>query len=162
MTAILIVLISVMIPIVFLIVSGTQKVKERKCLHLERIKALEMGLNTLPAALAGPEGEQTKKVEKPASEGGGPALHGTVWTAIGLGLLVATIAARAQFTSEGARDFFLVVQVWAIPALFVGVGLIIYSVITGRNRRKSAHRDAATPPALRETHGSPPAVRESR
>jgi len=155
MQAALIVLVSVMVPIVFLIVSATQKVKERKCLHQERIKALEMGLTTIPAALAGPNGENDKKTKK-SSQSGGPALHGTVWTAIGLGLLVATVAARAQFTNPDARDFFLVVQIWAIPALFVGLGLIIYAVIMGRARAKNG----ATAPAPARGSSTPTAPRQ--
>jgi hypothetical protein len=154
MVPILIVLISVMVPIVFLIASAVKRVQERKCLHLERIKALEMGLTTLPAALAGPEVDEVKKVKKSSGGGGGgSALHGTVWTAVGLGLFVATIAARAQFESQGARDFFLVVQVWSIPALFVGLGLLIYSAVTGKQQNKAETKAPAVP-------SSPPVPRQ--
>ena len=161
--AALIVLIAVMVPIVFLIVSAVQKVKERKCLHLERVKALEMGLTTLPAALAGPNGEEEAKKVKRSSGGGGAALHGTVWTAVGLGLFVATVAARAQFESQGARDFFLVVQVWSIPALFVGLGLIIYSVVMGKQQKRHEARDRHEMPAAPsrpEAPSSPPVPRQ--
>jgi hypothetical protein len=149
MAAVLIVLISVMVPIVFLIASAAQKVQERKCLHQERVRALEMGLTTLPAVLGGPEVENEKKAKK-SSGGGGPALHGTVWTAIGLGLLVATMVARAQFSGSEVRDFFLVVQIWAIPALFVGLGLIIYAVVTSRAAAKNGAKPSDSAPAPRQ------------
>ena len=150
MEAVLIVLISVMVPIVYLITSAAQRVKERKCLHQERVRALEMGLTTLPAVLGGPEVENGKKAKKSSNGGGGPALHGTVWTAIGLGLLVATMVARAQFSGSEVRDFFLVVQIWAIPALFVGLGLIVYAVIIARVAAKNGAKPSDSAPAPRQ------------
>jgi MYXO-CTERM domain-containing protein len=69
------------------------------------------------------------------SPGSGAALQGTVWTALGLGMLAAgRLVRRAEFGSD-VQQFLSFLEVWAYPATFVGVGLLIFAFFS-RGKRK--------------------------
>lgn len=105
----------------------------RKYLHKERLAALDKGLPLPDELLLEP------------SPGGRPqgnhgtAVAGIVWTGVGLGLLVSSFSALSEpsFGSE-FRQFLAFLRLWAWPALFVGIGLLVYAwIIRDRNGRAS-------------------------
>ena len=68
-------------------------------------------------------------------------IHGAIWTAIGAGLLVSTSIIRTQSMNSDFRQFALFLMIWAVPALFVGIALVIYAAVnhfTGRGEGERA------------------------
>jgi hypothetical protein len=112
--------------------------KEREALHLERLKAIEMGQTEIPRALLSTRNELKPK------RGPGPALHGVVWTGIGLGLLVSTYALRGETQDTDFRQFLIFLKIWAFPSLFVGLGLLAYALMNP-NGKTSTTEPAPTP-----------------
>ena len=103
----------------------------RRLLHKERMSAIEKGV-PLPEDLL-VDGEKDSKQK---TAGHGSALQGTIWTALGLGMLAASRFTRqAEFGSD-MRQFLAFLEVWAYPATFVGVGLLLFAFFS-RERKKS-------------------------
>jgi hypothetical protein len=133
---------AIMIPITYLITSAFKKVKQREYLHKERLRAIEMGLTDLPAELKDRE-ETVEPRPRAKRNGRSVGLHGVIWLGIGLGLVFSASVAVSQEWSGDLRDFALFLLLWAIPATFVGLGLIIYAGVTRRQRK---HEGGETPP----------------
>ncbi len=130
---------ALLIPITYLIVNGIKKVKQREYLHKERLRAIEMGLTDLPAELKDRE-ETEDTPARPKRNGRSVGLHGVIWAAIGFGLMTSATFVIEQDWGADMRQFALFLMLWAIPAMFVGIGLIIYAAVTHRQRRKEAER----------------------
>ncbi len=142
MEPVIILVMALLVPIIYLITSATRRVKERELLHKERLRALEMGVENLPAGLLETE-EQRRPAKEPNSRG--VAVHGVIWAGIGAGLLGSTALARSQVADEGLQNFALFLQIWAVPALTVGLGLIIYAVLTRNGKGKEAKAGTGGP-----------------
>lgn len=125
-------MVALLIPITAIIADAYKKVKEKEQQHEARIKAIEAGVGDPVALLATPP---EVPAEKP--KGRGAAYHGTIWTGLGLGLLISTLVVHQVGDSEDIRSFASFVMIWAIPALTVGLGLVIYGIKT-RNGNGSA------------------------
>ncbi len=121
-----------------IIVNAWRKVKEREALHKERLKAIEMGQTELPRALLDSQEDLRGK------RGRGTAVHGLVWTGIGLGLLVSTTALRGEAQDTDFRQFLIFLKIWAFPSLFVGLGLLAYALMYP-NGKSSTSGPAPTP-----------------
>ena len=117
--------VALLIPITAIIADAVKKIKEKEHRHQERLKAIESGHVDAVALIAAPE-EPKKQQEKP--KGRGAAYQGAIWTGVGLGLLISTAVIR-QGTS-GMVDFATFLLIWAMPAFLVGLGLVIYGVLT--------------------------------
>jgi hypothetical protein len=105
----------------------------RKYLHRERLAALDKGLPLPDELLLDPSPNGRPQGNH------GTAVAGIVWTGVGLGLLTSSFSALNDpgFGSE-FRQFLSFLRLWAWPALFVGVGLLIYSwLIRDRGGRAS-------------------------
>jgi len=118
--------VALLIPITAIIVDAIKKIKEREHQHQERLKAIEMGQVDAKALLTAPP--EPKKQE--SRKGRGPSFHGTIWGGLGLGLLISTFVVRHTGGGE-MREFATFIMMWAIPALTVGVALVIYGVLSG-------------------------------
>jgi hypothetical protein len=117
--------VALLIPITAIIADALKKIKEKEHRHQERLKAIEAGHVDAVALIAAPEAPK-KQEEKP--KGRGAAYHGAIWAGVGLGLLISTGVIR-QGTSAMV-EFANFLMIWAIPAFLVGVGLVIYGVLT--------------------------------
>lgn len=102
----------------------------RQLLHKERMAALEKGVPLPEDMLVEAEAEPS-----PRSSSRSTALQGTIWTALGLGMLVASRFARGGELAGELQQFLVFLAMWAIPATFVGVGLLIFAFFT-RERTK--------------------------
>jgi Domain of unknown function (DUF6249) len=103
----------------------------RRLLHEERIKAIEKGV-PLPEDLL----TEVETNNKPRAAGRNAAMQGTVWTALGLGMMASSrFAQHSEFGSD-MRQFLSFLEVWAYPATFVGIGLLLFAFFT-REKRKS-------------------------
>lgn len=120
--------VALFIPITAIIVDAIKKIKEREHWHQERLKAIEMGQADAKDLLTAPPAPKRKSARKSR----GPAFHGTIWAGLGLGLLISTFFVR-QTGSPDMVEFATFLMVWAIPALTVGTGLVIYGVLSKSN-----------------------------
>ena len=103
----------------------TNRASRRRLLHKERMSALEKGVPLPEDLLADAETNGP-----PRSAAHGAAMQGTVWTALGLGMLAASrFAHPADFGSE-IRQLLAFLEVWAYPATFVGVGLLLFALFS--------------------------------
>ncbi len=124
--------VALLIPITAIIADAYKKVKEKEQQHEARIKAIEAGVGDPAALLAAPV-----EVPKEKPRGRGAAYHGTIWTGLGLGLLISTQVVLGMSENDGLRGIASFLLIWAIPALTVGLGLVIYGIKT-RNGNGSA------------------------
>ena len=124
--------VALLIPITAIIADAYKNVKEKGQQHEARIKAIEAGIGDPAALLAAPP-----DVPKEKRKGRGAAYHGTIWTGLGLGLLISTQVVLQASDNDDMRGFASFLLIWAIPALTVGLGLVIYGVKT-RNGNGSA------------------------
>lgn len=98
----------------------------RRLLHEERMSAIEKGV---------PIPEDTEVEPERPRRGRESALQGTILTALGLGMLAAgRLAPRAELRSD-LREVLAFLEVWAYPATFVGVGLLVYALFTRERKR---------------------------
>ncbi len=134
MEPVLVIVVALLIPITYLIVSGVRKVKQREFLHRERMRAIETGAANLPPHLF--EFEEERPAPRRAPRGVG--IHGAIWTGIGAGLVVSTVLIRTYGYNSDLQQFALFVQIWAVPALFVGIALVIYAAVNHRSGRADA------------------------
>lgn len=118
--------VALLIPIAAIIADAYKSVREKEQQHRERLKAIEAGLVD-PASLLAPPVAETPKKQKAKR---GAAFHGAIWTGLGGGLLVSTLTMRQITTNEDMAQFAAFLLVWAIPALFVGIALVLYAVAT--------------------------------
>src|SRR5205823_7493712 len=96
--------------------------ERRRFLHRERMSAIEKGVPLPEDLLADVETDRRQ-----TAPGSGAALQGTVWTALGLGMMAASrFVRRAEFGSD-MQQFLSFLEVWAFPATFVGLGLLIFA-----------------------------------
>jgi uncharacterized integral membrane protein len=119
--------VALLIPITAIIADAYKKVKEKEQEHEARIKAIEAGVGDPAVLLAAPSAADTPK-EKP--RGRGAAYHGAIWTGLGVGLLISTLLVLQISSNDEMRGFASFLLIWAIPALTVGLGLVIYGVKT--------------------------------
>jgi hypothetical protein len=119
------------VAVVAVVAMNYAKMSERRrLLHRERMTAIEKGVPLPEDLLAEVETDLRQ-----TSPGSGAALQGTVWTALGLGMLAASrLVRRAEFGSD-VQQFLSFLEVWAYPATFVGVGLLIFAFFS-RGKRK--------------------------
>jgi len=120
--------VALLIPIAAIIADAYKSVREKEQQHRERLKAIEAGLVD-PASLLAPPAAETPKKQKAKSKRSA-AFHGAIWTGLGGGLLVSTLTMRQLTTNEDMAQFAAFLLVWAIPALFVGIALVLYAVAT--------------------------------
>lgn len=117
--------VALLIPITAIIADAYKKVKEKEQQHEARIKAIEAGVGDPAALLAAPP-----EIPKEKPRGRGAAYHGVIWAGLGLGLLISTVVLLNTSDNEDIRGFASFLLIWAIPALTVGLALVIYGVKT--------------------------------
>jgi len=118
--------VALLIPIAAIIADAYKSVRDKEQQHRERLKAIEAGVLD-PATLLAPPPETPKPTK---ARRRGAAYHGAIWTGLGGGLLVSTFTMRYITDSEDMAKFAAFLLLWAIPALFVGIALVIYAVAT--------------------------------
>src|SRR5262249_9447303 len=102
-----------------------------RLLHKERMTAIEKGV-PLPEDLLTdvPAEGRHKDANRNA------ALQGTVWSALGLGMLAASRFVNMNELDPGDRVRLLAfLELWAYPAMFVGVALLLFAFFS--RERKS-------------------------
>lgn len=120
--------VALLIPIAAIIADAYKSVHMREHQHRERMKAIETGMLEPAALLTAPAEAPAKKTKSKSRRGA--AFHGAVWTGLGGGLLVSTVAMHHITDSQDLAQFADFLLVWAIPALFVGIALVIYAAAT--------------------------------
>ena len=55
------------------------------------------------------------------------ALQGTIWTSLGIGILLSSQLVRSARLGEDFERFLVFLSVWAYPAISVGVGMLAYA-----------------------------------
>jgi hypothetical protein len=120
------------VAVVAVVAMNYAKISERRrFLHRERMSAIEKGVPLPEDLLAEVETDRS-----PTAPGSGAALQGTIWTALGLGMLAASrFVRRADFGTD-IQQFLSFLEVWAYPATFVGIGLLIFAFFS-RGKKKS-------------------------
>jgi hypothetical protein len=121
--------VALLIPIAAIIADAVKKIKQRELIHQERLKAIEMGLGSSLKDL-NLEPEETK-VEK--RNGKSPGLHGAIWAGVGGGLLLSSGGVFYLATNSEWKGFASFLLLWAMPALGVGIALLIYSAKNKKN-----------------------------
>ncbi len=129
-----ILLLAVFGMIALLVVTGmnvASRAARRRLLHQERMAAIEKGV-PLPEDV---DAELEAQGRQPTSRQD-TTLQGTVLTALGLGMLAASrFVPRADLPADTQR-ILAYLQLWAWPVTFVGLALLLYTLITrSRNRR---------------------------
>lgn len=119
--------IGAVIVLIFQIVTG---VNRRKFLHLERMAALDKGVPLPDDVLADAAVEVKQR-----TGGRSAALQGTIWTALGVGLMAGSHAGVSPELGHDMRQFMSFLEVWAYPATSVGVGLLLFGFFT-REKQK--------------------------
>jgi len=119
------------VAVVAVVAMNYAKISEqRRFLHKERMSAIDKGVPLPEDLLAEIETDGRQR-----APGHGAALQGTVWTALGLGMMAASRFVRhAEFGSD-MQQFLSFLEVWAYPATFVGIGLLIFAFFS-REKRK--------------------------
>lgn len=120
--------VALLIPITALIVDGLKNIKEKEFRHHERLKAIESGDQTAIQLLSAPvevAKEATVKVKSRS-----PAFHGAIWTGLGGGLLASSVFIMDRGTSDDMQGFANFLMLWAVPALGVGIALVIYGIFS--------------------------------
>jgi len=108
----------------------TTGASRRRLLHEERMAALDKGVPLPEDLLVDADANGKHK-----SGARNAAMQGTVWTAIGLGMMAASrFVERSEFGSE-MRQFLAFLEIWAYPATLVGIGLLVFAFFT--RERKS-------------------------
>lgn len=113
-----------------IIVSGVKKIREREIRHRERIRAMELGVELPPEA-------DTPPVKRNGSRKDALGLQGTIWTGVGAGFLVGRfLFARSWAADSDLAEMTGFLTLLALPALFVGLGLVIYAMTLPRENGK--------------------------
>ena len=92
----------------------------RRLLHQERMAAIEKGVPL-------PEDLDFETGAPPKTAGREPALHGTILTALGLGMLAASRLVPHEGLGPEVREVLSFLEVWAYPVTFVGIGLLVFA-----------------------------------
>jgi hypothetical protein len=129
-----------LIPISALLADAYKKVKDRELIHRERMRALETGQGSeVLASLVAGKPVRPPEPERPKRSAG---FQGAIWTGIGGGLLLATALVRWTTDPHGNFEGLVVMStflmIWAVPALTVGLSLLIYSAMNRNGRGKGA------------------------
>ncbi len=107
---------------VALMAVAANTVARRRLLHRERMSAIQKGV-PLPEDVPA-EGDPESRLRWAAKNA---ALHGTIWTSLGIGMLAASRLVHNPELGSGMRQLLAALEVWAYPAIFVGVGLLIFA-----------------------------------
>ena len=100
----------------------------RRLLHQERMAAIEKGVPL-------PEDIDIETSATPKTAGREPALHGTILTALGLGMLASSrLVPRTGLPNE-IQEVVSFLEVWAYPATFIGIGLLVFAFFSRRASR---------------------------
>ena len=119
------------VAVVAVVAMNYAKISERRrFLHRERMSAIEKGVPLPEDLLADAETDR-----KQTTPGSGAALQGTVWTALGLGMMAASRLVRHTELGSDMQQVLSFLEVWAYPATFVGIGLLIFAFFS-RGKRK--------------------------
>jgi hypothetical protein len=114
--------IGVLAVLVVLAMNMMKVTEQRRHLHEERMSAIQKGVSPPESLEDDPELDRTVK-----SVGRNSALQGTVWTALGVGMLTASRLVRHSDLDSEMLHFLAFLELWAYPAIFVGVGLLIFA-----------------------------------
>ena len=98
----------------------------RRQLHQERMSAIEKGV-PLPEDV-----ESEDERDKVAPIGRDAPLQGTILTALGLGMFAAGRLVHPAELGPDAQRFLAYLEVCSYPIAFVGIGLLIYALLTRR------------------------------
>jgi len=125
--------VALLIPIAAIVADAVKKIKEREHMHLERLKAIEMGMTDAlnymaPNYMAPPEAPAPKK------NGRSPGRPGAVWTGLGAGLLAASVFVMWVADNSDMRQFGVFLMFWALPSLGVGISLLLYDARVRRQQ----------------------------
>jgi hypothetical protein len=121
--------VALLIPIAAIVADAVKKIKEREHMHLERLKAIEMGMPEVLARMA----PEDPAPAAPKKNGRNPGRHGAVWTGVGAGLLAASIFTLFLADNGDFRQFGIFLMFWALPSLGVGISLLIYDAKVKRD-----------------------------
>jgi hypothetical protein len=136
------------ISFVFMVSSTIRQIAQRRFLHRERMLAIEKGLPPPPESLTDADEERRRKT---ASQGAG--FHGVIWTALGAGILVSSYVVYSPEDWTDLSKFLAFLRIWAFPALFVGLGLLLYARLS-RDKAPKSNRPGSSPPAESEADRS--------
>lgn len=120
--------VALLIPITAIIMDGWSKVREREHTHRERMKAMEMGVTEALPALNAVEEKLPPRSRRSAG------YHGAVWAGLGAGLLLSTWMVKTTSPDSDMVKFADFLMLWSFPALCIGLGLLIYSVLAKTKR----------------------------
>jgi hypothetical protein len=115
---IVVALITAMLVLINSLFTSTLK---RRYLHKERIAALEKGV-PLPDELLVETEAATRRPGNHMT-----AIAGIIWTGFGLGVLMARSVVDVSSIGNDFHQFMTFLSIWAFPALFIGVGLLVYA-----------------------------------
>ncbi len=110
------------VAVVALVFHGATR---RRLLHQERMSAIEKGVPPPDDAQA--EDDPESKLRWAAKNA---ALQGTIWISLGLGMLAASRLVHNPELGAGMRQILASLEVWAYPATFVGLGLLIFALVS--------------------------------
>ena len=95
------------------------------------MSAIEKGVPLPEDLLAEVETDGRQKTAGPNA-----AMQGTVWTALGLGMMAASrFVQHAEFGSD-MQQFLSFLEVWAYPATFVGIGLLLFAYFSREKKKR--------------------------
>ena len=104
--------------IAYLYFKHRERQRRAEVLHQERVAAMEKGI---------PLPELPVEPLKPPADPREPLLHGIVWLAFGLGGVAALLTIGPVRNMPALWPF-------ALPLVFLGVGLILYYILAARTR----------------------------
>src|SRR5690349_19400677 len=111
-------ILAVVAVVAVLAMSYANGVSRRRLLHRERMTALQKGVPL-------PEDAETPLPPDRHSLSRGTALHGTIWTALGVGMFAASHSAKSPGLAPDMVRLLDYLGIWSYPATLVGIALLI-------------------------------------
>ncbi len=120
-------ILAVVAVVAVLALSYANGMSRRRLLHRERMTALQKGV-PLPEDLDTPSPAESQTLAR------GTALHGTIWTALGIGMFAASHWAKAPELGSDMVRLLGYLRIWSYPATLVGLALLIFAFFAREKR----------------------------